>query len=135
MNTTVRKKRWVKGVAFVLVFILIGAVIGAGATMLYFGRGMHRGAPKRDAIVGRMLEKMRERVPVSADEETRLTGLLEKHFDEILEVRRQSFEGMQEVFRRMDADVGSVLGPDRFKTWFDYKEQRMARWRQRYEQR
>ncbi len=133
MKTILRKRRWVKGILFVLLFIAIGAVIGAGMTMIYFGRGMHRPPPRRDAIVARMLEKMRERVAVTGDEEKRLTSLLEKHFDEILEVRRRSFDGMQEVFRRMDADVESVLGRERFQTWFTFKEERMARWRQRYE--
>ncbi len=133
MSTTARKRRLVKGVAFVLVFVAIGVVIGVGATLLLMKGRMHRVAPNRDAIVSLMLEKMRERVSVTEEESARLAGLLEAHFDEILAVREQSFRSMQEVFRRIDADTEAVLGPERFKVWYEHKERGMARWRRRYE--
>ena len=122
-----------KGVAFVLVFVAIGVVIGVGATLLLMKGRMHRVAPNRDAIVSLMLEKMRGRVDVSDEEAARLKSLLDVHFDEILAVREESFRNVQEVFRRIDADTEAVLGPERFKVWYEHKERGMARWRRRYE--
>ncbi len=126
-----RKRRWVKGALFVALFVAIGFVIGVGATMVFVKDRMHRLSPRRDAIAAAMLEKMREHVDVTPDEEARLTELLQKHFDEIEAVRAKSFESVRGVFREMDGTIESVLGPDRFKTWYDYKEKRLAEWRAR----
>ncbi len=128
-----KKRRRTKAVLFVLLFILIGGVIGAGATLLYMKSRFRRIPPSRDAIVARMIGSMKTRVDIAADEEKRLAELLESHFDEILDVREQSFRSMQEVFRRMDAGVESVLGAERFGVWNRYKEERMEHWRKRYE--
>ena len=126
----VRKRRWVKAVAFVLLFIVAGGVIGVGATLLYVRNKMHRVPPKRDAIVASMVEKMGERVPLTKDEEKRLTDLMEGYFDEIEDVRKESFQSVKAIFKRMDESIESVLGPERFKVWYEYKEKKMAeRWR------
>lgn len=126
-----RKRRWIRGVLFVALFVVIGFIIGVGSTLVYVKDRMHRLPPRRDAIAAAMLEKMREHVDVTPDEEERLTALLQGHFDEIEAVRNKSFESVRGVFREMDASIESVLGPERFKTWYDYKEQRLAEWRSR----
>ncbi len=82
-----------------------------------------------------MVEKMRERVPVSEEEATRLAALLDGHFDEIVALREESFRQMRGVFDRMDASIESILGPERFKTWYEYKEKRLAEFRERRNER
>ncbi len=128
-----QKRRWLKGLAFVLLFVLIGVVIGVGATLVFMKDRMHRLSPRRDAIAEAMVEKMREHVTVAPEEEARLIPLLQGYFGEVEELRNTSFENMRDVFVRMDRDIESVLGPERFKIWYDYKEARLAEWRQRRE--
>jgi hypothetical protein len=130
-RSALQKRRWTKAVLFVLVFVLIGCVIGAGATLFFLKDSFHRVRPQREAIVAAMLEKMREHVAVSGEEEGRLTALLDGHFDEIVTLREESFQKMRGVFDKMDASIESVLGADRFKTWYDYKEKRLAEFRER----
>jgi hypothetical protein len=129
MNTTVRKRRWIKGVLFVLLFTCIGAVIGAGATVVHFRGSMHRVRPQRDAIAAVLVEKIRDRVDVTDGEAEQLTKLLDVHFDEIEVLRNESFQNMRGVFTRMDEGIKSVLGEERFGVWYEYKEKRIAEWR------
>ena len=126
----VQKRRWIKAIAFVSLFVAAGVVIGVGGTLLFFKNKMHRVPPKRDAIVASMVEKMGERVTLTRDEEKRLGELMEGYFDEIEDVRKESFQSVKAIFKRMDQGIESILGPERFKVWYDYKEKKMAeRWR------
>lgn len=128
-HQSVRKRRWIKAVLFVLLFVVAGVVIGVGGTLMFIKGKMHRVPPKREAIVASILEKMREQITVTSDEESRLTEMLEGYMDEMDEVRKGSFQRVKAIFRRMDEDIKTVLGPERFSVWFEYKEKKMERWR------
>lgn len=130
-HRAVQKRRRAKGAAFVLLFTVIGCIIGAGGTLYAMKGSFHRVRPQRDAIVAALLEKMRGRVPVSEEEGERLTGLLDAHFTEIEDIRAQSFRGVRGVFDKMDKTIESVIGGERFKIWYEYKERRLAEFRER----
>jgi len=126
-HQSAQKRRYAKGVALIILAVLAGMVIGAGGTLLYFKNKMHRIPPKPDAIADAMMKHLRGLITVNPDEEARVREIFDAHLVEVDAMRKESFQNIREMFRKMDGEVEAVIGPERAKIWREDKEKRFKR--------
>lgn len=122
-----RKRRYAKGVASIILAVLAGMVIGVGGTLLFIKNKMHRIPPKPEAIANAMMDHMRRVVSITPEEETRVREIFDAHLTEVAAMRKESFKNTREMFRKMDGEVETVIGPERAKIWREDKEKRFKR--------
>ena len=123
-HNAARKRRYAKAVALILVAVLAGVIIGVGGAVLFLNKKMHRVPPRPEAIADAMINRVGELVTITPDEDARLRVIAHEHMNEVDEIREQSFEDMHVVFRRMNDQVDTLLGPERAKVWKEYRDRR-----------
>lgn len=117
-----QKRRYAKGVGFLLVAVAAGIVIGVGGSIVYFKNAYHRVPPTPEAIAQAMLEHMHRLLNLKPEEESKITEIIYRHLDEVDTLRDESRENTREVFQRMNGEIETVVGSDRYKIWDEFKQ-------------
>lgn len=112
------KRRYIKAGLFLLAAVLMGFIIGVGATVLHFRGSMHRLPPHPREIGNKMIEHLRRSVTITDAEEARIREIMEKHVARVEEMRKISMNS----YGSMTDEVLEVIGPERFKIWSEYKK-------------
>lgn len=117
-------KRYAKAVALMALAVLAGIIIGAGGTVLFFNKKLHRVPPRPDAIAQAIVNRLQELVTLTPEEEAKVQAIVDARMKEVDTVRKNSFRDIRGVFESMDDDLKPILGPERLQVWKDYKEKR-----------
>ncbi len=133
-HNAIHGRRCWKALALLALAVLAGAVIGAGGTIVYFKKKMHKVPPRPDAIAGAMMERMQALVAVDPGESEQLKGIINSHMREIEVIRKGSFQEIRGICKRMDEEVAKVLGPERAGKWEEEQAARAAERRRRHEE-
>jgi hypothetical protein len=78
-----------------------------------------------------MLERLEAAVAVSGEEKRAVERIALSHLEKIADIHAESFAGIRKEFESLHAEVGEVLGPERFRVWDDRERER---WRKLREQ-
>ncbi len=120
------KPRYWLAVLLLLLAVAAGVVIGVGGTIVYFDRKTFPARPKTEEIPGLIISRMREFFPVDSEEEGKLEGVIRSRLGEVARIRDTSRNDIREQFEGMGGEMERILGPDRYKTWDDYRKKRMG---------
>lgn len=119
-----QNRRYTKAVGLIVLAVLAGAIIGAGAAMIYFKKSYHRVPPRPEAIVQSLIEHMHNVLKLEPDEETKLKEIIDRNFTEVNAIRETSREDTHNVFARMGEEIKTVIGPERYQAWDEYTTKR-----------
>jgi hypothetical protein len=113
---------WKRRLSLVIVGVLIltfGAVIGAGAAVLYFRNVFVSEVSGAGRIGGMVTTSINERVTLSADESSRINVLIESRMDELERTNALYGKSIQAIFDDMCSDICEILGQERSHAWQD----------------
>ena len=80
-----------------------------------------------DAIAEAMIGRMHEMFGLEGDEETRLKEIIHRNMQGVEGIRKGSFKEIRGVFRKMNGELGEVLGPERHNQRNDDRDKRFGR--------
>lgn len=123
-HNAARKRRYAKAIALLLVAVLAGVIIGVGGAVLFMNKRMHRVPPRPDAIADAMVNRMGSMLSITPDEDARLRAIAHNHMKRVDEIREKSFDDMHGVFRLMNDEIDTLLGPERAGVWKEYRDKR-----------
>ncbi|MDR1534065.1 MAG: hypothetical protein LBU64_03070 [Planctomycetota bacterium] len=125
------RRRYLWAALLILAAVAAGGVLGSAATIIYLrGKGFPR-PPPPDSIARAMLERLEAAVAVSGEEKRAVERIALSHLEKIADIHAESFAGIRKEFESLHAEVGEVLGPERFRVWDDRERER---WRKLREQ-
>lgn len=124
-------RRYAKAVALMALAVLAGIIIGVGGTVLYFNKKLHRVPPRPDAIAQAIVNRLRELVALTPDEEKSVQAIVDVRMKEVDDIRKNSFQDIRDAFDNLDEDLTPIIGAERVQKWKDYKEMRSKEKRRR----
>lgn len=122
-----RGKRYVKAILLLLLAIAAGAVIGVGCTLMFVKGRFQKRPPRPDALGEILLSRMRESIPLNAEEEEQVKAVIDEHMKLVTKMRKQSFRDFRAVMDDMESGVAEVLGPERNRTWKTARDHHFGR--------
>lgn len=120
------RRRW-KAALFIVLLVLAGAVIGVGATVVYFKSRMYRRPPRTQDIAKSIVERVDQAVGLTPEEAAILQERTDRVMSQVEVIRRESFGRMQEIFDDASEELRKQIGDDRYAKWEKYKDEHMGR--------
>lgn len=130
-----RRRKYVKAVVILTLAVVAGFAIGVSTAVFYMKKTMFPRRPSTDTIAKEMVERMNTEVGLTAEERTRIDGIVRSHMEEVDKVRKSSFNLIWDQMDKMGVSVNEVLGPDRSRKWEDYKDKHFGHKRREFEER
>lgn len=142
-----RRSRLLAVVLF-LATLTVGAVIGAGAAVIYMKEKRPR-PPSPEQVGESIMARMSASIDMSESEKAELRKAVFEHMEKVAAIRKKSWDDIRDQFDAMQDDVVDLLGPERYEVWEAARDQRLGgkspprsgrgydrhRWRERYESR
>jgi hypothetical protein len=142
------RRRYALAAVLLLAALAIGAVIGAGAAVIYMKEKRPR-PPSPDQVGEGILRDMSKMLPLDDREKDELRRVVIGHMNRVADIRKKSWDDIRDQFDAMQDDVVDVLGPERYEKWESERDKRMGekknlhpgrgydrhRWRERYDDR
>ncbi|MDR1519337.1 MAG: hypothetical protein LBU23_04220 [Planctomycetota bacterium] len=125
------RRRRVMAALLLLAAVAAGAALGAAGTILYFRDRNFRPPPSPDSIGKAMLRRMDESLVLTGEEKEAVQRVVDRHMERAGDIISDSFADMRSEFEAMHAEVGDVLGPERFAVWDGLERERWRRLREK----
>ena len=116
----VTKNRWQVRIATGLIFVL-GFVAGILALNVYRGLA-HRGGPP-----GNRMEMLAERLQLNEEQKTKVQEIFSDTRQELRALRKESEPRMDEIRRRADGRLQTVLTPEQWQKFQTVREEMRSR--------
>ena len=116
----VAKNRWQVRIATGLIFVL-GFVAGILALNVYRGLA-HRGGPP-----GNRMEMLAERLQLNEEQKTKVQEIFSDTRQELRALRKESEPRMDEIRRRADGRLQTVLTPEQWQKFQTVREEMRSR--------
>ncbi len=124
------KRTSLQAYAALIAVLLLGAVIGSGATFAYL-RDPARGAPGQDSGRARRLEALTRELGLSPEQRSTIEGILEASSEEREKRMRAMFaacgEPVREHKRRVDQEIRAALTPEQQGRFDEIAEEQSRR--------
>ena len=118
------RRPYLLATVLLVIALLAGMVIGVGGTVIYFER---RGRPKPPSPeeVGRKLVKdIGDFLDLNETEKERMREAIVARMQKVAEIRKQSWENIQEQFDALSYENEDILGPERYGKWVAERDRR-----------
>lgn len=106
-------KKYVLVIAVTMIVMIAGAVVGAGVTILYFGRMFMQQPAASDQATRIITEKLSDSVNLSPEERVRTEALVEKQMAEVAEIRKKYEKELAKKLGVMSDGISDIIGRER----------------------
>lgn len=107
---------WKKYLAIAVIAVVVmvaGAVIGAGITIMYFGRMFMQQPSSPDQVTQLIAARINGAAGLSEDERAQTQEIIQKQMDEIAAIRKKYEEEVKSKLGSMSEGITGVIGTER----------------------
>ncbi|MCL2001373.1 MAG: hypothetical protein FWG74_08060 [Planctomycetes bacterium] len=119
------RRYWLAVLALALA-LAAGVIIGASGAILYMERMNYSPRPNSDEFLKIFLSRMEELIVLTAEEKAAVDRTVRPRFQQMERLREEFRDEIRGQFEDMSEEVREVIGPERYKTWEEYRKKRFS---------
>lgn len=113
--------------AFGVLLLLSGAVIGSGLTIMVLDANAARAQEDPSWLTHRAATRLEHDLELTEEQSRQVHAIFEAHRERIHSLREEQHENAREFFRLLQSDIEEVLSPEQAEQWREHIQRRRER--------